>query len=107
MMPHWRCFYLPARRALMIMASPRDLLKLLSDHQVQYVLVGGMGCVIHCSQMVTQDVDICAPLDLDNLSRSHTALSACYFYAAASLGIMPLRSAAKLSFDRSVVWITS
>ena len=34
-------------------------------------------------------------------------LSACSFYSAASLGIMPLRSAAKLSFDRSVVSITS
>jgi hypothetical protein len=34
-----------------------------------------MACVIHGSQMVTQDVDICAPLDLDNLSRLLAALA--------------------------------
>jgi hypothetical protein len=50
------------------MASTLDLLKRLNDHRVEYVLVGGMACVIHGSQIVTQDVDIVAPLTLENLS---------------------------------------
>jgi hypothetical protein len=57
------------------MASTLDLLKRLNDHRVEYVLVGGMACVIHGSQMVTQDVDICAPLNTDNLSRLLAALA--------------------------------
>jgi hypothetical protein len=34
-----------------------------------------MACVIHGSQLVTQDVDICALLDTENLSRLLTALA--------------------------------
>jgi len=56
------------------MASTIDLLKRLNSHHVRYVLVGGMACVIHGSQVVTQDVDICAPLDPDNLSSLLEAL---------------------------------
>ncbi|MBN1570266.1 MAG: nucleotidyltransferase [Acidobacteria bacterium] len=56
------------------MASTLDLLKRLNDHRVKYVLVGGMACVIHGSQMVTQDVDICAPLTPENLSELLAAL---------------------------------
>jgi hypothetical protein len=50
------------------MASTLDLLKRLNDHGVKYVLVGGMACVMHGLQVVTQDVDICAPLTRENLS---------------------------------------
>jgi hypothetical protein len=57
------------------MASTLDLLKLLNKHHVQYILVGGMACVFHGSQIVTQDMDICAPLSLENLSRLLAALS--------------------------------
>jgi hypothetical protein len=56
------------------MASTLDILKRLNEHEVAYVLVGGMACVIHGSQVVTQDVDICAPLTLENLRKLHTAL---------------------------------
>lgn len=57
------------------MASTLDLLKRLNKHRVKYVLVGGMACVIHGSQVVTQDVDICAPLTPENLSRLLAALA--------------------------------
>ena len=56
------------------MASTLDILKRLNKHQVKYVLVGGMACVIHGSQVVTQDVDICTPFDLENLSGLCAAL---------------------------------
>ena len=57
------------------MASTLDILKRLNEHKVTYILVGGMACVIHGSQVVTQDVDICAPLTKDNLTNLYIALS--------------------------------
>ncbi|HTY64367.1 MAG TPA: nucleotidyltransferase [Acidobacteriota bacterium] len=57
------------------MASTLDLLKRLNDHRAKYVLVGGMACVIHGSQIVTQDVDVCAPLTQENLPRLLAALA--------------------------------
>ena len=73
------------------MASTLDLLKSLNDHQVQYVLVGGMACVIHGSQVVTQDVDICAPLTQENLSRFLAALAGAHprFRTARDLHSLP------------------
>jgi hypothetical protein len=57
------------------MASTLDLLKLLNIHQVQYVLVGGMACIFHGSQIVTQDVDVCSPLTPENLFALMNALA--------------------------------
>jgi predicted nucleotidyltransferase len=51
-----------------------QILKRLTDHQVEYVLVGGMAAVVHGSSVVTRDVDVCAPLDLANLERIVRAL---------------------------------
>jgi hypothetical protein len=73
------------------MASTLDLLKRLNDHHVKYILVGGMACVIHGSQMVTQDVDICAPLTLENLSGLLAALEGLHprFRTASDLRPLP------------------
>ncbi len=57
------------------MASTLDLLERLNKHAVEYVLVGGVAAVVHGSQLVTGDVDICAPLDAPNLARIVAALS--------------------------------
>lgn len=56
------------------MASTLDLLKRLSDHGVEYVVVGGMAGVLHGGSMVTEDLDLCAPLTQDNLARILVAL---------------------------------
>jgi hypothetical protein len=53
-----------------------QILARLNDHSVEYVLVGAMAAIVYGSQRVTQDVDVCAPLDLPNLQRIHTALAA-------------------------------
>ena len=57
------------------MASTLDLLEQLNRHAVEYVLVGGVAAVVHGSQLVTGDVDICAPLDATNLVKIVAALS--------------------------------
>jgi predicted nucleotidyltransferase len=51
-----------------------EILKRLTEHQVEYVLVGGMAAVAHGSSMVTKDVDVCAPLGEPNLSKILNAL---------------------------------
>jgi hypothetical protein len=72
------------------MASTLDILKSLSEHRVQYVLIGGMACVIHGSQVVTQDVDICAPLTLKNLSAICEALKDFHPRFRMSMDLRPL-----------------
>lgn len=72
------------------MVSTLDLLKRLNDHQVKYVLVGGMACVVHGSQVVTQDVDICAPLTHDNLSRLIAALAGAHPRFRMTRDLLPL-----------------
>jgi hypothetical protein len=57
------------------MASTLDLLERLNEYAVEYVLVGGVAAVVHGSQLVTADVDICAPLDAPNLAKIVAALS--------------------------------
>jgi hypothetical protein len=57
------------------MASTLDLLERLNKHAVEYVLVGGVAAVVHGSQLVTGDVDICAPFEAPNLAKIVAALS--------------------------------
>jgi len=56
------------------MDSTRDLLKRLNDRKVEYVVVGGLAGVLHGSGVVTEDVDVCAPLTRENLSNILAAL---------------------------------
>ncbi len=57
------------------MASTLDILKRLRNHGVEFVVVGGMAGVLHGSSMVTEDVDVCAPLDRQNMVKILAALA--------------------------------
>jgi hypothetical protein len=50
------------------------LLRRLSEHHVEFVLIGGYAAMTYGSPVVTQDVDVCAPLNLPNLTRIVEAL---------------------------------
>ncbi len=50
------------------------LLELLIDHDVEFVLVGGLAASAYGSSQLTQDVDICINLSLENLIRLKNAL---------------------------------
>lgn len=50
------------------------ILKRLSDHETQFVLIGSFAAMGHGSPVVTQDVDICAPLVRPNLDKIVNAL---------------------------------
>lgn len=50
------------------------LLATLERHRVRYVLIGGLGAVLHGSPLCTGDADICPAADLANLERLAGAL---------------------------------
>lgn len=51
-----------------------DLLKRLSDSGVRFVVIGGIAAFAHGSSIATQDLDVCASLDQENLARIINAL---------------------------------
>jgi len=52
----------------------KALLKRLLDHDVDFVLAGGLACVVHGSPLVTQDVDICVFFDDLQIAKLREAL---------------------------------
>lgn len=51
-----------------------EILKQLNNHGVPFVVVGGMAAIAHGSPLVTEDVDICAPMDHATLIKVIEAL---------------------------------
>lgn len=54
--------------------DPERILRVLDQHQVQYVLVGGLAATLRGSPTVTYDVDVAAEQSLANLQRLADAL---------------------------------
>ncbi len=51
-----------------------QILKRLSDAGVPFVLIGAMAARVHGSSAVTEDVDVCIPVDDATLLKVHAAL---------------------------------
>ncbi len=60
--------------------QPSDLLRVLHDHGVEFVLVGGAAAVLHGAPIYTLDVDIVHRRDPDNVARLTAALRAIHAY---------------------------
>lgn len=57
--------------------SPLDterILRTLHEHGVEYVLIGGIACLMHGASRVTVDADVLAAADRQNLCRVYDAL---------------------------------
>ena len=54
---------------------PASVIRLLGQHQVNYVLIGGLAAVTHGASLVTQDIDLCYAREPKNLNRLATALA--------------------------------
>ncbi len=52
----------------------REFLKLLSDHRVKYLLVGGYSVAFHGYTRTTNDIDVWVPKDSENAVRLISAL---------------------------------
>ena len=50
------------------------LLKALVDHDVRFVLIGGLAAVLHGSPTITRDLDVCYARDGENADRLAQAL---------------------------------
>src|SRR4051812_16681604 len=57
------------------MAVTLELLKKLNEHQVEFVLIGGLAAVLHGSQTITRDIDVCVPFNVDNMTKLLASLS--------------------------------
>ncbi len=55
---------------------PEAILALLAEHDVRYVMIGGLAAALHGSDMVTTDLDITPQFDHENLVRLSAALDA-------------------------------
>jgi hypothetical protein len=58
-----------------------DFLRLLEEHRVEYMIVGGYAVAFHGFPRFTKDIDIFFAGDPDNLPRLHAALVAFGFQA--------------------------
>ena len=50
------------------MQEIEKLLKLLTENEVQFVIIGGVAATLHGSSMVTEDIDFCVPFTVDNMN---------------------------------------
>jgi hypothetical protein len=68
----------------------RALLARLNQHQTDYVIVGGVACVLHGASYVTYDLDICIRLAADNFYRIQAAVKDLHPYHRLSGQKLPL-----------------
>jgi hypothetical protein len=54
--------------------DPDEMLRILADHQVEFVLIGGMAAALHGSDVVTFDLDVAPGTAPENLQRLAGAL---------------------------------
>jgi predicted nucleotidyltransferase len=57
------------------LVSILDILRRLIDHDVEFVLVGGMAAIAFGSSLTTEDLDVAAPLTEQNAARLLAALA--------------------------------
>jgi hypothetical protein len=78
-------------RPRLIMLDPAPLLRLLSEHQVDYVLIGGLAMRAHGSAHLTEDLDICYSRVPRNLKAIAAALAPAHPYLRGAPPGLPFR----------------
>ncbi|MDX1619854.1 MAG: hypothetical protein R3320_02610, partial [Nitriliruptorales bacterium] len=54
--------------------DPTEIIRILDQHDVRYVLVGGVAARLHGSPSLTEDIDLTPDRSTDNLRRLAAAL---------------------------------
>lgn len=57
------------------MRNLNNLLKLLLENDVEFVIVGGFAAVVYGSSVVTKDLDVCAPMTSEQLQKLRECLA--------------------------------
>jgi hypothetical protein len=52
----------------------KALLERLLEHEIDFVLAGGLACAVHGSPLLTQDLDICISINKKEISKLRQAL---------------------------------
>lgn len=53
-----------------------DILALFHEHEVRYLIIGGLAFIYHAKPRYTKDIDIWVDPDKDNIQRANVALAA-------------------------------
>ena len=56
--------------------QPRDILRILEEYRVRYIVIGNLGGTLYGSPLVTRDIDICPARSDQNLAALAAALRA-------------------------------
>lgn len=64
----------PTKESGQRLAAFRELLKRLKDHNVEFIVIGGLAAILQGLPVATYDVDVCAPMSDENIARIHAAL---------------------------------
>ena len=56
------------------MQDLKKLLKVLLENDLDFVLIGGFAAVVHGSTLVTQDLDICTSMSIENIEKMRSIL---------------------------------
>ena len=84
-----------------------ELLRVLLDAGVEFVIIGGVAAIAHGSATFTQDCDITAPFDEGNLARLLAALAPYHPRYALAVPKRPVtESPAELSRNRNLYLLT-
>src|SRR5215212_15128 len=57
------------------MAVTMDLLRKLNEHEVEFVLIGGLAANLHGVQKMTEDIDVCIPFSVENIAKIIAAVA--------------------------------
>jgi predicted nucleotidyltransferase len=79
----------PVRRQAMF--DPEALIRRLSEHKVEFVLIGGMAMIVHGSAAVTKDLDLCYRRTPENIAALAAALAGIHPYLRGAPEGLPFR----------------
>ena len=75
--------------------DPLGCLRVLSDHAVRFVVIGGIAGATHGSPSVTQDLDVCYERSPKNLERLSAALASIHAELRGADDVVPFELSAK------------
>lgn len=82
-----------------------DLLLLLVNAKVEFVIVGGFAAAVHGCELITQDIDICCDFQPDNLLRLQSAIADLNPVHRMTVNRLPLELTAETAINFSNLYL--
>lgn len=71
--------------------DPREALRVLTEHGVEFVVIGGLAAAVHGAPVPTFDIDVCYRRSPDNIARLVAALRELRAYLAGAPAGLPFQ----------------